>query len=122
MYFREIPGYEKRYSISKSGVIKSLSKRGKTCTVKKTGVSKWGYERTTLWNGVKNVNHKVHRLVAITYMKNPQKHGDINHIDGDKLNNNLDNLEYCSRSENMKHAYKTGLKIHWRKQEQDYVF
>jgi hypothetical protein len=51
----------------------------------------------------------VHKLVAETFLgERPYKH-DINHIDGNKLNNAIDNLEYCTRSENVSHAYETGL-------------
>lgn len=55
----------------------------------------------------------VHRLVAETfvYNDNPMIKTDVNHKDGDKLNNSVDNLEWISRSDNVKHAYKNGLNI-----------
>ena len=51
----------------------------------------------------------IHRLLAIHYIPNPENKEQVNHIDGDKLNNSLDNLEWVTRSENTKHAYDTGL-------------
>lgn len=52
----------------------------------------------------------VHRLVAQTYIPNLDRKQQVNHIDGDKLNNRVSNLEWATASENEKHAYKTGLK------------
>ena len=51
----------------------------------------------------------IHRLVAIHFIPNPDNLPQVNHIDGNKLNNKLNNLEWCTDSDNKKHAYKTGL-------------
>ena len=51
----------------------------------------------------------VHRLVAMHYLDNPEELTDVNHKDGDKSNNGIDNLEWLSHSDNLKHAYKLGL-------------
>jgi hypothetical protein len=59
----------------------------------------------------KQINVSAHRLVAISFVKNqnPEKFDMVNHIDGVKTNNDYRNLEWCDRSQNMKHAYKLGL-------------
>lgn len=97
-----IKGYEGKYSITKDGKVWSHVRnkflkddlRGKYYAVK---LGKYG----------KKIS--VHRLVAIAYIKNPENKPYINHIDGDKLNNNVSNLEWCTARENIHHAQMNGL-------------
>lgn len=69
------------------------------------GVNRTGYKQVV----VNNKTQFVHRIVAQTFIANPNNLPCINHKDGNKLNNTVDNLEWCTHSENTIHAYETGL-------------
>lgn len=68
-----------------------------------------GYYMVTLQENYKSRPCRVHRLIALGYMPNPENKPHINHKDGVKTNNNLDNLEWCTNPENISHAFRTGL-------------
>ena len=109
---KNIPGYEGYYTIDENGDCFSVPRNG---TVKhalqlKVNTGKNGYGSFLLQkNGIKK-RLLIHRLVAITFIANPENKKYVNHIDGDKSNNNVLNLEWCTHSENEIHAHKTGLK------------
>ena len=64
-----------------------------------------------LYKNGKEKLFRVHRLVAMAFLPNPNNLPQVNHKDGNKQNNSVDNLEWCEQSDNMKHAYKNGLQI-----------
>ncbi len=68
-----------------------------------------GYKTVGLWLKGKGHNYTIHRLVAQYFILNPEKKSTVNHKDGNKLNNNLNNLEWMTQAENLQHAYNTGL-------------
>lgn len=68
-----------------------------------------GYTHVTLCDENGHHQTSVHKIVATEFIPNPHGYSEINHIDGNKSNNRVDNLEWCDRRENMKHAYRTGL-------------
>lgn len=68
-----------------------------------------GYKYVSLFKNNKEYKRYVHRLVAQTFINNPNSLPEVNHIDGNKQNNNIDNLEWCSRKYNHQHAIDTGL-------------
>ena len=96
----------KYYDITKEGVIINL----KTNRKYKGTIGNNGYLTFNTKRNNKNYNYLVHRLIAIKYIPNPNNYPVINHIDGNKLNNSIDNLEWCTQSDNIKHAFNTGLK------------
>jgi hypothetical protein len=99
--FKPIPDYED-YKINEKGVLVT-----KDNIVMKKCVSRHGYIHTRLLNkDGKSVGHYVHRLVAQTFIDNPGKRPHINHKDGNKQNNSVENLEWVTREENMIHAHR----------------
>ena len=82
----------------------------------------WLETTTTSSKSLNNAGYKLiaidqkiyllHRIVAKAWVPNPNNYPEVNHIDGNKLNNNSDNLEWCTRSYNIKHAYANGLQSH----------
>lgn len=73
-------------------------------------ISKKGYYSVTLNNNSLRKYFKVHRLVALTFIPNHNNKPQVNHIDGNKSNNNVSNLEWVTGSENVIHAIKSGLR------------
>ena len=69
-----------------------------------------GYKRVTLSIDGREERWSVHRLVALLFVPNPEQKPQVNHIDGNKENNDASNLEWCTASENNKHAIRTGLR------------
>jgi hypothetical protein len=108
--WKDIDGYDGKYQISNTGRVRSFTrwKNGKDL---KAGINTHGYYIVNLVkDGRKNIEFKlVHRLVALHFIPNPNELPEVNHIDGNKLNNNIDNLEWVSRFDNIRHAYKHGL-------------
>jgi hypothetical protein len=99
MQWKDLVGYEGFYIISSTGVIKSK----KTSTIRKPWLHKGKWLRVSLYkNGVRR-NERVHRLVAITFIPNPDNKPEINHIDLNKHNNSADNLEWVTSEENIRH-------------------
>lgn len=121
--WKDIPGYEGIYEASTHGHIRS--KEGKVTHSKLHGERKWksriikpkacsdfyktGY-RVTLWKDKKPHDYLIARLICTTFKENLINTSmTVNHIDGDRLNNNIDNLEWVSRADNIRHAFNNGL-------------
>lgn len=112
--WKDIQGYEGLYQVSNLGRVKSLARldtRGQRVSEKilKLGKHRAGYFRVNLYKNGKMKQYLVHRLVALAFIPNPENKEQVNHIDGNKQNNVIENLEWCTHSENIQHAYRTGL-------------
>ena len=116
--WKEIKGYEGKYIISNYGEIISLPRykenRGKFQYVEPKEICRYvnkknGYVYVQLWNNATYKNIRLHKLVAENFIENKEGKEQINHIDGNKKNNKVNNLEWCTCKENIQHAYKIGL-------------
>lgn len=109
--WRDVIGYEGVYSISSCGRIRrDLSARNtKAGKILKLCKNKYGYLYVCLSKNNKTKNKLVHRLVAECFLNFSKLKNNVNHKDGNKLNNHVNNLEYVTHKENMEHASKTGL-------------
>lgn len=119
--WKDIDEYVGIYQISNNGRIKSLervlppdgvhSKLRRKERIVKGRKDRAGYVGFSFSkDGVKSRTYSVHRLVAKYFIPNPENKSDVNHKNGDKADNCVNNLEWATRGENQSHAYATGLK------------
>jgi len=110
----EISGYDGFYQVSSLGRVRSMGGWCGSAKKKerflKLHLTKDGYVRVRLIHNGKDKTVRVHRLVAEAFIPNPDGKDTVNHKDGNKENNRVDNLEWAWRTEQMLHAYKLGLK------------
>lgn len=115
--WKPIQGYEGVYEVSCQGNVRSLDRFVKTSKSGKKfvkgrllkPVAVKGYSIVSLCLNGHQVEKKIHRLVANAFLDNPFELPQVNHLDGNKTNNNVSNLEFCSPLHNVKHAFDTGL-------------
>lgn len=110
--WKDIKGFEGFYQISNFGRVKRLSVRCGTVVLKEKiralSLTPDGYVRIRLQHGSKDITTRVHRIVATHFLEGTGE--TVNHKDGDKTNNRVDNLEWMDRHEQLVHAYKLRLK------------
>jgi hypothetical protein len=109
--WKNIKGYEGHYLVSSLGRVKSIARmvkaRGGLRVVPEIilspGINEYGYAYVILFKANKGKPFRVNRLVAKAFIANTLNKKEVNHLDGDKLNNRKSNLEWSTRSENLKH-------------------
>lgn len=106
--WRDIERYEGHYQISNYSRIKSF--KNDKITILKPLIDKNGYLQIVFSKNGQHKWFKLHRLVAQAFIPNPENKPQVNHIDGNKMNNHVSNLEWVSQSENNNHAVNTGLR------------
>lgn len=99
----------RRYMITEDGEIYDTLRRKKKPTFLRNG-----YKCVRINDGNRDVNEYVHRLIAMTNIPNPNNLPCVNHKNGNKLDNNVDNLEWCDKATNNFHAYREGLRKNGR--------
>lgn len=104
--YKPIKGYEGLYEVSNLGNVKSF--KHKQPMILKPKMIK-GYPTVSLCVNGQCKQFGIHRLVAESFITRITDKNEINHIDGNKANNRVDNLEWCTHTENVRHAFRTGL-------------
>jgi hypothetical protein len=97
--WRPVPEWEDLYEVSNLGRVRRFGR-----PALKTQNDRAGYQVVDLVDNGRRKNAKVHRLVALAFIPPVPDHNEVNHIDGDKANNVVSNLEWSNRSKNLKHA------------------
>lgn len=109
-HWSPVKGYEGLYEISRDGEIKSVERFGTRGGIMKIRYNKSdGYYRLGLTKNNIQKQKSLHRLLAESFLPNPDNLPEVNHINGDKLDNSLNNLEWCTKQHNIQHAFRTGL-------------
>lgn len=105
----DLVGYEGLYCVDEDGNIHTMPRKGSKGGIMKTYTDPVGYKRVRLCKDGHTSIHYVHRVIASCFIPNPNNYPCINHKDGNKLNNSLDNLEWCTYSHNLVHAFENNL-------------
>lgn len=117
--WKDVFGWEGYYQVSHTGEVRSLDReivypngsiRKQKGKVLSQGINNYGYAQVVFSKNQKKQNKRVNRLVAETFHSLKRGCFEVNHKDGNKLNNHINNLEWCSSTENNRHALKTGLR------------
>ena len=109
MELKNVAGYEGIYMVNRKGEIFSLPKKTRK-GIRKLKPLKQVYEMVDLCKDGEAKKYTVHRLVAKAFIPNHENKEQVNHINGNKFDNRVENLEWCTRSENQLHSTRIGLR------------
>lgn len=98
--WKDVVGYEGLYKVSNKGRLYSIKRKRKMNPT----TSKNGYKRVKLYTNGKFKTVFVHRIVATAFLDNPENYPVVNHLDENKLNNNVENLQWCTQKQNVNHG------------------
>lgn len=111
--WKPVVGYEGWYEVSNLGRIKRIKiGMGASCKILKNQKSSNGYRFITLTKNGTQKQFTVHRIVSIAFIPNPENKLCVNHIDSNRTNNNIHNLEWVTYSENIRHSIMVGNRNH----------
>ena len=113
-----ICGYENNYKISNYGRVYSV----KNNSIINGYITKKGYHRVNLYKNGKSHSYAIHRLVALHFIPNPGQKNEVNHINGNKSNNKVENIEWVTTLENTHHAWKNNLATAEKRQKKVYKY
>lgn len=112
--WKDIDGFTIQYQISSLGRVRRVTELG-FVFLKPNNCNR--YTAIGLFKNGKQRQYKIHRLVALSFIPNPENKSQVNHINGDKLNNSISNLEWCTSKENIRHSWDNGLRFFTDKQK-----